>query len=86
MFKWATVVGVLVKKIRMMVKVMRMMILSLDDDDGEQPCWPRIRGFGSVPWSPPKKITIHHSLCMDGSQVSPTNIQCNCLTIDPTLQ
>ena len=32
MFKWATVVGVLVKKIRMMVKVMRMMILSLDDD------------------------------------------------------
>ena len=59
MFKWATVVGVLVKKIRMMVKVMRMMILSLDDDDGEQPCWPRIRGFGSVPWSPPKKIIIH---------------------------
>ena len=59
MFKWATVVGVLVKKIRMMVKVMRMMILSLDDDDGEQPCWPRIRGFGSVPWSPPKNN--HHS-------------------------
>ena len=38
----------------MMVKVMNMMIFSLNDDDGDQPCWPRIQGFGSVPWSPPK--------------------------------
>ena len=31
-----------------------MMIFSLNDVYGEKPCWPRIQGFGSVPWSPPK--------------------------------